>query len=208
MAAAAGRRGRALRVIGAAAILALLTAAFTPLPNAGAQWLAVPARLEPADAIVVLAASAYPDGTLSPSSLHRAVHGIALRRRDLAPLLVLSGSPPSPGSDEAAARRTLARQMGVPPEGLVTVTGPTTTREEAVQIRALLGGRRTILLVTSSAHMPRARRAFERVGFTVFPAPADTLSPTAHSPSQRLNLAQQVVQEVVARAYYRAAGFF
>ena len=55
--------------------------------------------------------------------------------------------------------------------------------------------------------MIRARRLFERAGFDVFAAPADDVSTTARTPEERLQLARAICGEVLARLYYRIAGY-
>jgi uncharacterized SAM-binding protein YcdF (DUF218 family) len=84
-----------------------------------------------------------------------------------------------------------------------------TTREEAVRLRATLGlrGVRSILLVTDSQHMLRAQGLFDRAGFEVLPAPADDFSSAATEPEERLRLMRRVGQEILARLYYRLAGY-
>ena len=74
------------RIAGAAGVAGFLVIAFTPLPNALDRWLTIPARIEPADAIVVLAAGLNSDEILSNSSMRRALRGITLYKLGLAPL--------------------------------------------------------------------------------------------------------------------------
>lgn len=197
---------RALGVVGVACFVA---SAYTPLPNLLSRGLASPTRVEPAEAIVVLASGVSEDGLLGGQSLRRAVHGIVLQRKGLAPLLVLSGPAPDKGPAEALVRDELARELGISPDAILTETEARTTREEAIRIGAVLRQRqvRRILLVTSSQHMMRARRLFERGGFEVFPASADDVSDTDRTPEGRLKLTRQALQEVLARIYYRVAGY-
>jgi uncharacterized SAM-binding protein YcdF (DUF218 family) len=54
--------------------------------------------------------------------------------------------------------------------------------------------------------MHRARRFFERAGLEVVPAPVVEVSPLAQSPDGRLALAWLVIQEALARLYYRVTG--
>lgn len=195
----------AVRWLGAATLLALGVVCFTPLTD----LMQPPAHPppEPADAIVVLGSYMGVDGVLSAVSLQRAVHGIQLYRRGLAPLLVMCGARQGPLA-EAEVRGRLARDFGVPPAAVLTDASGHTTRDEASRMRRLLEprGARRLLLVTSNDHMPRARRQFEREGFRVLPAPVGGLRPESLKPGDRLGHARRWVQEMAARAYYRLAG--
>jgi uncharacterized SAM-binding protein YcdF (DUF218 family) len=192
--------------LGLVTVLAFLAVCFTPLPNRLHSAFVVPERLGPAAAIVVLGAGSNLD-YLTERSLRRAVHGIRLYHRGLAPLLVLHGPGHGRGAPEAATRAALARDLGVPVERIV-LAGGRTTREEAQESWARLAreGRTRILLVTGSHHMWRARALFERQGFEVLSAPVDEVAPTAARPEQRLALARSVLQEGMARLVYRLAG--
>src|SRR2546427_195102 len=66
---------------------------------------------------------------------------------------------------------------------------------------------RRILLVTDSEHLPRAVALFERAGLEVLPAPADSVSPATEGPGARLELLRRLSQELMARLYYRLAGY-
>jgi uncharacterized SAM-binding protein YcdF (DUF218 family) len=197
-----------LRLLGFGAVLLFLAAGFTPLPNALNRWAHVPARLEPAAAIVVLGAGLSAAGVLSEASLRRALYGIKLYHQGLAPLLAFSGPADELSLEEAQIRAELAGLFGVPPAAIVTEAAARTTREEAAQFAALLRPRgvRQILLVTSDEHMLRSRQLFERVGFTVLPAPVDDLS-HPRRPEARLRLMRRVAQEFLARAYYWVTGY-
>jgi len=199
------------RALGIVAMVGFFISAFTPLANVIAGWQRIPARLEPAEAIVVLGGDGVErDATLGSTSLRRAIHGIVLHRQGLAPLLVLSGPPSHAGRSEAEARADLARQLGVSSDVVLTESGARTTREEAERIRDLLHPRaiRRILLVTDSHHMMRARGVFERVGFEVVPAPADD-HPflLSRAPEDRLQFLRRIAQAYLARVYYRLAGY-
>lgn len=203
----AGGSRRIQRAAGAGVVGVFLVGAFTPLANLTHRSLAVRAQVEPAEAIVVLGAGVSTTGTLSDSSLRRAIHGIELQRQGLAPLLILLGPRPGPRG-EAEIRGALARSLGVPADGMRLVTGGKTTREEAARTRASLGpGARRILLVTGSIHMTRSRALFERAGFTVLPAPVDDTSGGGVSPEARLALCLRLGEELLARLYYRLAGY-
>jgi uncharacterized SAM-binding protein YcdF (DUF218 family) len=196
-----------LRGVGALALVLFAAVAFTPLANALHGRLAARPEIGRADAIVVLGAGVSTTGTLSDSSLRRAVHGIELQRRALAPTLALLGPSHWP-MGEAPIRATLARSLGVPPEHIRLVMGGRTTREEATRTREELGPDvRRILLVTGAIHMMRARALFERAGFTVLPAPVEDTSGGGVSPEARLALALRMGEELLAQLYHRLAGY-
>jgi uncharacterized SAM-binding protein YcdF (DUF218 family) len=196
------------RILGAVVLGVLAVAALTPVSEPLAARYADRARLEPADAIVVLGGGFRP-GSLNDPSLQRLVHGVRLQRQGLAPLLVVSGVAPAVGPSEAEVRAQFARSLGVPATAVLALTGANTTREEAVRARAELGPRgvRSVLLVSSSFHLVRARGAFEREGFEVFPAPADNAFSFGSTAGQRLAVTRAVLRELAGHLYYRLAGY-
>src|SRR2546428_529597 len=60
---------------------------------------------------------------------------------------------------------------------------------------------------TASEHLPRARALLERAGWEALPAPADSVSPATEGPGARLELLRRLSQELMARLYYRLAGY-
>ncbi len=196
------------RCLGAAVVLVCLSA-FTPLPNYAALALRTDPRLGPADAIVVLGGGIELDGALMSHSLYRVMHGVRLYKAGLAPLIVFSGAAFGGRVAEADAAAQFARDLGVPGERILTEPSPRTTREEAARISQRFQSRaiRRILLVTDSEHLARAAPLFEQVGFEVLPAPVDSVSPATDSPEGRLEMLRGMSQELVARLYYRLAGY-
>ncbi|MBI2529455.1 MAG: YdcF family protein [Candidatus Rokubacteria bacterium] len=193
---------RGVRPLGLVALLLFAAAAFTPLASWLNAWMAGVARLEPADAIVVLGrGGADTDGVLTNRSLRRVLHGVALHQQALAPWLVLSGS-----AEEIQARATLAQGLGVPAAAILRAGLAHTTREEADRLGRLLlpRGSRRILLVADPIDMPRARGAMERAGFTVLPAPTAASGPS--QPEARLGLLRDIVIELAGWTYYRLTG--
>jgi uncharacterized SAM-binding protein YcdF (DUF218 family) len=202
----ARRRTRAVsRLAGLATLGLLALAAFTPLANVVARRLLTPDPPAPADAIVALASTVYQDGTLSDASLRRFARAVELYAAGAAPILVLSGSTPEPGLDEAAVRATLARRFGVPPAAILPVPGSRTTREEARAVAALLGprGARRVLVVTDWPHATRTRATFSQAGLDARIAVTGRPADAARSPANRLWLAWECARELGARAYYR-----
>jgi uncharacterized SAM-binding protein YcdF (DUF218 family) len=194
------------RALGLLTVIGFVAIAFTPLPNAAHRRFVVEPQLAPAGAIVVLGAGANLD-YLTERSLRRAVHGIRLYHRGLAPVIVLHGPWQGYSAPEAATRAALAHDLDVP-AGAIVLAGGRTTREEAEQSWRALSphGRRRVLLVTGSHHMWRARAMFEREGFEVLQAPVDEVAPTGTRPELRIALARSLLQEGMARLVYRVAG--
>lgn len=199
-----------LQAIGTAATAAFVAIAFTALPERLAATSAVEPRIEPADAIVVLGAYALPEGRLSATSLQRTVRGVTLARSGLAPLVVFLGGAPAQGARaEADIRAELALALGIEPAAMLTETRGLTTRGEAEVVRERLAPRgvERILLVSDGLHLARAVPLFVAAGFDVDPVPADDFSMFPTGPMGRLLLMRRVLEEQMARLYYRAAGY-
>lgn len=195
-----------LRLLGLLGVLGILITAYTPLPNVLARALATSSQIQPADAIVVLGGSVYRDGTLGDSSLRRAIQGIVLYHRGVAPLIVFSGTSYEGSPVEAEVRAALARQLRVPEKAILLEPRAQTTAEEAHLIAAKLleRGARRILLVSDSLHLPRAVRRFERYGLRVFPVVADDTPINTDGTDGRLELMRIVVREALGRWLYQS----
>ena len=192
---------RGLRYVGLIALILFAIAAFTPLANLLNIRMAGRTQVEPSDAIVVMGrGGADSDGVLTNRSLRRLLLGVGLYHDAFAPVLVLSGS-----AGETAARKALARGMGVPDKAILISAKAHTTREEAAEIGKLLlpTGRRSILLVADPIDMPRSRTLMERTGFVVRPVPTAASGPS--NPESRLGLLRDIAIELAAWAYYRLA---
>ena len=199
-----------LRGLGAAALILFLLAGFTPAADLlGA--MAIPDRpAERAEAIVVLGAGGVaPGGGLTDSSLRATMEGVHLFHEDWAPLLVLSGGGGRVLRTEAEARAELARRSGVPSAAIVIAGAVRTTREEALQVRALLEPRgiHKILLVVDGPGAARAMAVFDRVGFEAVPAPWSESVTADATPEERLTLLRALAMEAIARLYYRIMGY-
>ncbi len=195
-----------LRTVGLLTVISVLVTAYTPLPNLFARALAVPAQVQPADAIVVLGAGVHRDGTLGEVSLRRAVTGMVLYHRGLAPLIVFSGPSYEGSPIEAEARAALARQLRIPEKAILVETRAQTTTEETANIAAQLRqrGAKRILLVTGSFHLARAAPRFQKEGLTVYPVAADDIPLDTDGPERRLELMWVSLREALARWVYRA----
>ncbi|RRJ83577.1 YdcF family protein [Aestuariirhabdus litorea] len=138
-----------------------------------------PEGLSKAQLLVVLGGGRQPaapeyDGRDRPSVLatERLLYAAFLARRSGLELLVTGGVVEG-WEEESEAQlmtRLLQQELGV--RVLWQEGASRTTHENAINSRALLPDSiQRIALVTHALHMPRARRAFERAGFEVIPAP-------------------------------------
>ena len=180
------------------------------------------------DAIVVLGGGIKDTGTLRPTielydeSRLRTLCGADLFLQNMAPSLLLTGGNASiftAGPVEADAMKEWAMRLGVPATAIVTEDRSRTTFENARNSKRILGGRTSIVLVTSAYHIPRATALFEKQGFQVTPYPCgfhsqdrpmnglNHLNLFDFLPSLwALNRTSDVVEETAGMLVYRLAG--
>jgi uncharacterized SAM-binding protein YcdF (DUF218 family) len=139
-----------------------------------------PAELPTADAIVVLGGNIandrqnwflpYDRGTAT----RRFQTAELLYEAGRAPKIVLSGGALSGDVSEAEGMAHALRLSGVPRGAMILENDSRTTYENAILTECQLKEHniRTVLLVTSALHMPRAMAAFRKQGVTAFPAPS------------------------------------
>lgn len=140
------------------------------------------AAVAPAPVIVVLGGGVSgprpplrPDPDLGASA-DRMWHTVRLYRAGKAQKLLLSGGAVRTGDgSEAHSMQRFMVDLGVPDAAMELEATSENTRSNADETVRLLAGQGIdrAILVTSALHMPRARRAFERAGLRVHPAPTD-----------------------------------
>lgn len=212
------RIGAALGLLGAVALWLLschavaveLSRALLPLPAPVSLADLKQARVQ---AVVVLGGGVHPQapeyGTPqpAPSTLIRLRYGVRLARTAGLPLAFAGGKgwAGNGQASEAEAVREVARQdFGLAPRWVDDQSRD--TAENAVNTALLLqrDNVRRIALVTDAWHLPRAVRAFQRVGFEVLPAPTALPSQDDHwliewlPSSEGLRLSRQVLREWLA----------
>jgi len=149
------------------------------------EWRYLPAApLPQAEAIVVLGGAIKPQEPPRPwidvtEQGDRVLHGAILYQQQKAPLLIFSGGRITWGQaldrSEADDMAELALALGVADSAIVIDPASLNTRQNAVNVKAILDQRnlQRILLVTSALHMPRALAVFKRLGMEAIPAPTD-----------------------------------
>jgi uncharacterized SAM-binding protein YcdF (DUF218 family) len=143
-------------------------------------------QARPASAIVVLGAAQYV-GRPSPVLRARLDHAIDLWRRQLAPLIIVTGGTgQGDTTSEAAVSQRYAIRRGVPASAILLETQGRTTSESMEGVAALMGrqSRRDVLLVSDPFHMLRLTILARRHGLEPYASPTPT-SPIAASPTER-----------------------
>lgn len=129
-----------------------------------------------ADAVVVLGARVYADGSPSLALADRVSTGCDLWKAGLAPKLVLSGGPGDGQFHETETMRRLAIEQGVDPAAIVVDRDGWSTADTARNVSLLLrpGSRRAprVLVVSHDYHLARARLAMSDEGVTALTVPA------------------------------------
>jgi len=153
-----------------------------------------PDPLPRADAVMVLGGGLRP--ALPPRRAvevaeagDRLLTGVDLMRRGKAPWLLVSGGVVSftaadQAPSEASSAARLAAELGVPKQRIVPSGEARNTAEEAAALQRIARQRgwRTVLLVTSATHMPRAAATFrQRTDLTIVPVACDFLLPERRS---------------------------
>jgi uncharacterized SAM-binding protein YcdF (DUF218 family) len=119
------------------------------------------------------------------------------------------------GRSQGAILRQTAIQTGIPPERIL-VTPPVFVTEDEARAVSEIPNVRSILLVTSAFHMPRAVLLFRARGFDVSPFPTDQRvlgrpdwSPSAFIPTPAaLQLSTAAIREYYGLAVYRTILLF
>jgi uncharacterized SAM-binding protein YcdF (DUF218 family) len=155
-----------LYAAGVAAIAGVLLC-FTSLPWEIYHWLGQPSTNLPGapDYVVVLGGGGIP----SESGLMRCFYGAAAAAEfPEAPVIV--ALPEKPGETNTSLER-MCREMqmrGVAESRLMVEDSGRNTREQALNIRDMLGGRfeeRSLLIISSPEHLRRSVMTFRKAGF-------------------------------------------
>ena len=143
-------------------------------------------QARPAGAIVVLGAAQYV-GHPSPVLRARLDHAIALWRRDLAPIMIVTGGTGTGDTtSEAAVSQRYAAQHGVPVAQILLENEGRTTSQSMEGVASLMAarGRRDVLLVSDPFHMLRLTILARRHGLEPYASPTPT-SPITANRSER-----------------------
>ena len=125
-----------------------------------------------ADAIVVLGASVYADGTPSGILQDRLDDGIALYFAGAAPKIIMSGDNSTVAYNEVKAMKDYAIAQGVPSEDIFCDHAGFSTYESMYRAKHVFGAER-IVVATQTYHLYRALYAASGLGLEAVGVPSD-----------------------------------
>ncbi len=160
-------------------------------------------QARPAEAIVVFGTAQY-NGVPSPVLAARLDHAIELYRRDLAPVIVVTGgNQPGDQFTEATASANYLMQRGVPDDDVLREVSGTSSWQSLASVANFLEDRsiREVLLVSDPFHSLRIQAMASELGLDGHP------SPTTTSPIRGMSEARHMARETVAVAVGRVIGF-
>ena len=160
-------------------------------------------QARPADAIVVFGTAQY-NGVPSPVLAARLDHAIELYRRDLAPVIVVTGgNQPGDQFTEATASANYLMARGVPDEDVLREVSGTSSWQSLAAAANFLDDRaiNEVLLVSDPFHSFRIRAMASELGLE------GHSSPTKTSPIRGMTEARYMARETVAVAVGRIVGF-
>ncbi|MBF0544661.1 MAG: YdcF family protein [Candidatus Riflebacteria bacterium] len=197
----------AIQVFAILFVIATLVEAIDPGAIIG-EALMLPHSCDKADAIFVLAAGTQKDGSPGYSGMQRVLHGIELFKEKRAPVLVFSTGKPFGEADEEKCVASITKLLLGDVCNVIFQKNMLDTRGEALSGANILfpRGIKKILLVTNGAHIFRAVKIFEKVGFTVLPAPVQEPGHLKYSLDSSGQLLKSVIHEWIGLMLYYLRG--
>lgn len=178
-----------------------------------------------ADAIVVLGGNTaanrqnWFEEEIDINSIHRRLDTAeALYHAGKAPLIIVSGGANEGSVSEARGMEYNLRVLGVPDEAIIREDDSKTTRENAVYTKRTMTEHdiKSLLVVTSALHMPRAMGVFKSLGLDVHAAqnppqiekPVDSSAAYLYTPNMRaLKASRSIIKEYLGYWVYYFRGW-
>jgi uncharacterized SAM-binding protein YcdF (DUF218 family) len=157
-------------------------------------------------------------GTLTGTSLMRALEGARVFKMIGARILIVSGGIPNPRRQfrpESEMLRDVMVKVGVAPRAIIEESTSRTTREQALNIGPLLQASNVqrFVLVTTPSHMRRSLALFRTAGLDPVPSLAPVRSDGVAPPPwllpnyESFSLSDEAVYDYAATAYYWMRGW-
>lgn len=149
-----------------------VTNVVTIVGSKGSIVSAEEASISSADAIVVLGASVFADGTPSGILQDRLDDGIALYFAGVAPKLIMSGDNGTESYNEVRVMKQYAIAQGVPSEDIFCDHAGFSTYESMYRAKYVFGCQR-IVVATQAYHLYRALWSAKSLGMQATGVPSD-----------------------------------
>ncbi len=163
------------------------------------------------DAIVVLASGATPAGLPGYAGYQRVSHGIELLKQGKAPKLIIStGWSKVYGFKEYdwVASYTRLTEVDTKKVDILRDESIVTTYMESQYLKKHYPNIKSILLVTSGAHIKRSQLTFKHEGFTVYPAPVHDINSVTYAHDSYISGFHASIHEWLGLIYYKLRGRF
>lgn len=164
-----------LMVLAAVAVVALANLATVATTRGQVRTVATAADElagNPADAVVVLGASVYPDGTPSDILADRLEVAVDLYKAGAAKAIICSGDNRTSHYNESDAMKAYCVSLGVPSEDVYVDHAGNTTYESLYRARHLFGAQR-VIVATQAYHLYRALFAADQLGMEAWGVATD-----------------------------------
>ena len=152
----------------AAASIAFILVAFTPLAYYYGRPLLVESEPARSDAIVLFSSGQLNKTWLSLDAAQRTMGAIRLYRLGFAPLILSSGSNPRIGLHQAELQAEWLKLAGVPADAIEIDNQSARTYESCVLVARMMQQRHwnSVVIVTSQLDVPRIRLVFNKLNIT------------------------------------------
>lgn len=136
------------------------------------KYIYRPREVPRADAILVLGAYVYPDGTMSPMLADRITVGYDLYQMGKAPKLLASGDHGRRDYDEVNTMKTYLKQQGIPAQNIFMDHAGFSTYESLYRARDIFKVKR-VIIVTQHYHLMRAVFIARELGLEAYGVNSD-----------------------------------
>lgn len=152
----------------------------TPFPNVPVNYVVVLGSGVKSDPKVPLSSH------LSSSSRARLLEGLRIANMQPKSKLIVSGFAGNNSKSCAEVYALVAKELGFDPSRIIELRDPKDTEEEALAVKSIVEDK-TIALVTSASHMPRAFKFFQQNNINAIPAPSFYLAKTMENTDWRFD---------------------
>lgn len=140
--------------------------------NIGSKYIEDPIIIPEADAILVLGAYVFPDGTVSHMLNDRLTIGYELYSQGKAPKIIVSGDHGQKDYDEVNAMKDFLKDKGVPEQDIFMDHAGFSTYESIYRARDIFKVDK-LIIITQEYHLKRAVFIARELGLKAYGVPSD-----------------------------------